>query len=1591
MVAVTLDTMPSRSTKSLLLAALILGPTLLGVLPLASANAATCTAAIDTFDVSEPFTEVGRSIVVHVRLKDKNPAQDVPPNKVELLLDGTYGGAGGKIFGASGTIVGPFDVGDDFSAKVTNIPAGTEGNATFTATVRAVTSPADYCLPDPSGEASKSWGFWVGKKADLSVDAAGITLLEHKDLDDVPAPTNHNTTASADDMYTRYPNVPPTCFEEDDNNVSRYHLRIPIRNSGDARFSPTDSDLPLPLRVQVRDEKGVIASQVVEASIPIGASRDVLLNASVFSLVNRAGLQNLRVDIDPQGRYVDKDRGNNVYTTPTERTATGAIYVRAPDLTGALSGVELDSQKKVSGSAVMTNAGDQLAGVPAGNSPESGICHSRNGLAVVARVYLDKVEPDNLLRAFEASLGPGGSTPSVSFSSNKSLGAGAHRILLVLDPRNSTGLDAITELNETNNLVVHTENLTIADLLVPVVSQVAVKPPPADRRAGVRLNISGNVSDDADFTLEGNNVFLDMTFPSGRNITFTVPKQTLNESDSTKWSGFNNTNGDSDVHWQFSSTYDEVGTYAFRIRATDSVPAHNVTFPALTLPPLSFELTEFSKAMELISIEVCRDSAVGQPTDCSGFQGNSTQPANLTYQDNDLVRIRFKVPAGATGLADELKSTARKTVEIRDPDYQVLGNYTVKAICLNNGTTPPSYQDCLGTEPDRCDPPLQVCYVGAYQVLVGNGRSVNVTQGQPFGQSCSVTETNTTTRFLKPAQYNVSFWVGDNACRFKGHAPEQQANPLRFRFGLWDTVNATLANTTLQGLVNGALPAGNSALFRTDAYDNHKVNRTFVRVLRGSQQVHLEDLALVTPFNATTGNGTYSRSVATGIHTALDLAGDYQWIVGAQDANRTLSWSQPNGTTCTPDYTGCTPTPRTFRLDDLRLPGVSGEGAFLRTATGVDNQAKSAFQVGEEFVLQARATDDTRITVTADVQSAAGIVVLDDLPMTRVEGDLYRSENITTGPGARLPEGEYRIVVRVVDSAQKQVESAIAVPFRVSSNLPPTFSQRTPADQGFGPPNGTVGVDVSDTLQGVLLNSIAVRFGVNTPGQAATPVAAPVITEREKRADGVPTLVRASFQLPSTVRHGDTVTVAVEASDGSTPPLAGNTTWTFKVDGLAPRSAISCTRSHPSACGSEGPQAVRGDSLITLSAQDVDPENKARSGVAAVRYSLAFAAQTVTTQSVTGDNATFRLSQHATQDGFYTLRFRAVDAAGNEEPERSLVIALDTQGPGIQNPLATPTSSGWNVTATITDIASDVRTARVFVRAGATAYEERPMARIPDTQFWFASLPGARRGAQVCYYLEAVDFLDNVATNGTAASPVCFASENHPPQLTVLSPREGESVGASMTVRWSVTDIDNDPVTVAVHYRRSGEVQFLAVPLSTEEQGQRSKIVDTGDLVAGTYQLRVTASDNQAFNNRTERLLNVTIGGGASDLTRPQLDKTSVAPGEVFQVKVEIARPAVNVEARLLRGGDVVGRAAMDQDPPGSRFYVAEFRISDPGVYEVEVSGEYEDTGTPFVIKGASTLTVRGGFAALDAAVIGLLGAVVVALGLLGLRRRGWL
>jgi hypothetical protein len=1615
-VAVSQVLTTGRATKSVLLVAMMLAPGLLLLTPVEAQTA--CTAAIESMASSPMFLDAGETTTVSARVVNGQGTGGQAQVRISVeFASGTNPSPVTRSVTIPGTV----------TSTISTAGAGA-GRASVTFELLGVGNPTTpgfdptaYC-PPATADNPYEWGFWVDQKPDLSVtDFDFVQHLANEDATTLPNSGGPHAAEFAPGLrYTRYPTVtssaaqPNGCLEQTSLAPGHLHLRLTVHNGGEADFDAlgTAGEGALPVRVRVFEGAQLIGNGLANVSVAHGQdSPDVVLAFLDYSLLNKTGPRPLQVVIDSDNVYAETDDSNNVF--PANPTDEPNLVVRAPDLTSEWTAEpQVSADRKVSGTVRMVNVdadeGEYAGAV--GNAPpnteHATICHSKNAAPLWLKVYDNVLDDQHVIGNMSGSL-DSGETMELSFAMDHGLRAGGHTIFAVADASpDGVRSDNANERDEANNIASRgcpdVTSLCIPDLLAPVIVQRAPDAPDG-QRVGARINITGTIRDDADFAASNANyVFVNITYPNMTAFSFIA----ANLGD--RHIGVNNSDedplcGTCNYTFWYNASYPLEGTYSVVINAVDA--AHSV-FSGTQ----QFTLSDFPKTVTNVTVQVCDGTAVLAPVPSNPPTNGQTGDVGCTENNHTFVptevtavgetasnitgnwfHLKFRVPQGATGILNEFSNPARKSVQVADPEGNVLGNFTVQALCWNNATGSAGGAtaiDCQDAQPNPtggepiggsafpCGAATNNCYNYTFDLVLGlNFTSDGVGGNGELG--CAGTGAPRTLRLLRPGEYNLTLWVGDAGCNFKANGRPNL--PLQ-TFQLWAPPSTNITATSIVNHANNAANALETLRFRTNVTSAMEAGAV-PAISRVALEVYWPNATSLGTFNMTpasdveraSGNGTYTLDLATGLGGPLDVAGTYRYLVAVKDANQTWSFSNDSNPACAPSAQSCTPRMLSFTILDTRPPTVTDAQVGLS-----DGTPATVFEGGANITLQANVDDDTRLTAQGIIQSGSTGGELLRVNLTRVAGTLWRSEAIPTGNNTTLPEGLYRYVLHVVDAANPpNVIDTVPAEFSIAGNLPPTFTGLIPAANGFLRKSGTVSFDVNDEGQGVNADSIVVKVGT---GGTATQTLTNVL---RSPATGVARSVRVSFPLGAEFDHGANVTVLATAVDASATPASLQ--WNFTVDGAPPISTISCTQSLPANCAGVSTAVVRGDTGITVRASDADP--RVVSGVQAIRYTIEAGGQQVA-QEAKDNTTTFSLAGR--NDGVYRLRWHATDLAGNEEGDHTVDLVLDTAGPQVALATRVQTSAGANISATITDLSSDVSGATVFYRTDVTGYTELPMSRLNETRSWFGEVPGARRGVRLCYYIEATDRLGNVGGNATAASPECFTAENHPPQLTVLEPGEGEAAGASMDVRWQTGDIDNDPVTVALSLRRAGDVQLRSITLTSEDQGRRSRTVDTTDLVPGTYQLRVDAFDNQPFANRTTRTVNVTIGGPGGNAREPSFDRAVIAAGDTVTVRVEIPDPVADIEARLVKDGRTVDRKEMDQNPAGSRFYEATFRVAEPGTYKVVIVGQYED-GTPFEIQGAATLTVRGGLGiAADAVVIGVLAAVVVAMAALGLRRRGW-
>lgn len=289
----------------------------------------------------------------------------------------------------------------------------------------------------------------------------------------------------------------------------------------------------------------------------------------------------------------------------------------------------------------------------------------------------------------------------------------------------------------------------------------------------------------------------------------------------------------------------------------------------------------------------------------------------------------------------------------------------------------------------------------------------------------------------------------------------------------------------------------------------------------------------------------------------------------------------------------------------------------------------------------------------------------------------------------------------------------------------------------------------------------------------------------------------------SVALSGDTALVGATADDLGPADNQGSA-WVFLLDGVAPVSTASVTPAPNTAGWNKTPVTV------TLTASD------GGSGVAYTEYKL------------DGAGYVHGTDVPVSADGEHTLKYRAVDKAGNLEPEHTLTVRIDAVPPVSSALLAPlPNAVGWNSTAlTVALSASD--------SAGSgVAFSEYSLDGAGYVTGTSVSLSGS--GLYTVLY-RSVDVAGNVEAANTAVAridttkPVTRAYRN----VSVLR-------GHSVTMRYRVNDL-TPKAAVTIRIYRSGVLK-KTLSLGQRDTNAWRTHTWTCALARGTYVWKVLATD----------------------------------------------------------------------------------------------------------------------------------------------------
>jgi Bacterial Ig domain/Bacterial Ig-like domain (group 3) len=257
------------------------------------------------------------------------------------------------------------------------------------------------------------------------------------------------------------------------------------------------------------------------------------------------------------------------------------------------------------------------------------------------------------------------------------------------------------------------------------------------------------------------------------------------------------------------------------------------------------------------------------------------------------------------------------------------------------------------------------------------------------------------------------------------------------------------------------------------------------------------------------------------------------------------------------------------------------------------------------------------------------------------------------------------------------------------------------------------------------------------------------------------------------------------------------------------------------------------------------------SGVASVRYEYKPSAGSTWSTACTaaGSPSTCSFNTSSVGDGLYDFRAVATDGVGN--PGTSAAVTsrrIDNTPPGsaVLLPLPSPLQGTVAMAATAVDLGSGIADVKVqYAPAGTTSWTTicTATAALPTYTCSFASTGVA--DASYDFRVLATDDAGNTLASATQTRIV----DNNGPTVTNISPAAGASVGGTINVSATATDISN-VASVQMQYRRTGTA--LWTTLCTDTASPYVCPLNTTGLVnGGSYELRFVATDAVAHVTTT--------------------------------------------------------------------------------------------------------------------------------------------
>lgn len=673
----------------------------------------------------------------------------------------------------------------------------------------------------------------------------------------------------------------------------------------------------------------------------------------------------------------------------------------------------------------------------------------------------------------------------------------------------------------------------------------------------------------------------------------------------------------------------------------------------------------------------------------------------------------------------------------------------------------------------------------------------------------------------------------------------------------------------------------------------------------------------------TDGNETesnWTRTVTTGRDGDLRWAGGYNYSVEGRDIPR--NWD------VVPADHDSLETPR-VHVFDTRQPSIEDAGV---TPTEEETNVNVTFF--------AEVDDDTATTVRVSLEEIPDASTIcgdqDQCSLDlRQRGDTDRYERKVSFDAA----GEYDFSVIATDSAGNDASSSSET-LTISQNRPPQVEVVRP--EAAADASNTYYTDARPDLflsitdpSGIEESSIELTVDGNDINQSAFDTLNQIPSPPARKPG-----YNFSYTLGSQYNDSAEIPVTVSARDTSAQGKLASVSYTFIVDDAAPNAEFPPDKPFK-------PRYRAGGAIWNVSPhtefilEGSDPGEKA-SGVADIIYQI----EKETAGSPITYTGPFKINESTpgwSGPGLYNITYWAVDRVGNDGLLRTRSVQLDRAGPEI-----TYLPKGPFVNASISDPQGVAEATLHHKPLDAETFENTTMAF--EDGLYRATLPTGDLtiGDRLEYFISAQDTLENRRLKFSEdGDPYVYEAGNRPPEVSWLSPGDGDTVEGTVTFRWEGSDPDPDQeVGYGLEFKLASEDDSAYEGLTAVDGSQVT--YDTSQLPDGVYDLRVVASDG--FSDSTD-VIQVRFENTDAVATPNELTNTRFRLGEPITFTTQVGQAAESVTLVVTRDGETVAEVPMrdDGEPPdaeaGDNIYSTEAQFDESGTYSWHVAVSYQEDG----------------------------------------------